>query len=116
MLLFAADDGNALLHAAFHMAGPDVHDSHLIDAGTVGPGRGGRFGALHRLLIFREPFVVELLHGDGRLQVVGVLVIFHQGGIGIVIGGEVGLRFEGFADGFSLRCLPHRHHRPKRVS
>ena len=93
MLFLAADDGHPLLHAAFYMAGPDVHDPHLIDAGTVGPGRGGGFGTLHRLLILREPFVIEFLHGDGRLQVVGVLIIFHQCGIGIVIGGEVGLRF-----------------------
>ena len=37
VLVFPSDSGNTLVHAAFHMAGTDIHHSHIVDSRTILP-------------------------------------------------------------------------------
>ena len=89
MLLSASNSGHALFHAAFHMTGSNVHNSHLVNCRTVRPSTGHRLCTLDGLFVFWKPLVIELLHGDGCSEVIRILVIFHQSGISVVIGGKV---------------------------
>ena len=119
MVRYAAPvDKGAIQQSVLDMGNTNGSYRHVVQVVCVLPCTIGRndISIAYFFGVLVDPTLVKLLHGEYLRQVVGTLVIFHEGFIGIVIGFEIGDGLEELNDGLSLWVDSYSDHYTKRLT
>ena len=114
----ASVDKGAVQQGVLDMRDSNSAHRHIVQVVCILPcaiGRGD-ISTAYFFGVFVDPALVKLLHGEYLRQVIGTLVVFHEGFIGIVIGFEIGDGMQELDDGFSLRVDSYGDHYTKRLT